>query len=81
MQLLRLLYGRRRDVVLLESALGPVEGQAEMLVYDREPTVSTVSATWAGRMQRERPGLRRGDLEPLGDRGPHHPRCVSDPLW
>jgi FkbM family methyltransferase len=56
-QLLRLLYGRRRDVVLVEAALGPVEGRAELLVYDREPTVSTVSTGWAERMQQERPGF------------------------
>jgi FkbM family methyltransferase len=56
-RLLRLLYGRRRDVELVEAALGPAEGRAELLVDDREPTVSTVSTAWAARMRRERPGF------------------------
>ena len=57
MRLLRLLYGHRRDVVLLEAALGPAEGRTEMLVYDREPTVSTLSRAWAARVTQERPGF------------------------
>ena len=48
-RLLRLLYGRR-DVEVVEAALGPVEGRTEILVYDREPTVSTISAAWASRI-------------------------------
>ena len=56
-RLLRLLYGRRRDVEVVEAALGPVEGRTELLVYDREPTIATISAAWATRMQRERPGF------------------------
>jgi FkbM family methyltransferase len=56
-RLLRLLYGRRRGVEVLEAAVGSQEGRAEMLVYDREPTVSTVSPSWAARMRQERPGF------------------------
>lgn len=57
MRLLRLLYGHRRDVRLVEAALGPDEGRTEMLVYDREPTVSTLSRDWAARVRHERPGF------------------------
>lgn len=57
MRLLRLLYGHRRDVGLVEAALGPTEGRTEMLVYDREPTVSTLSRDWADRITHERPGF------------------------
>ena len=57
MRLLRLLYGQRRDVTLVESALGPAEGETEMLIDDREPTVSTLSRAWADRVTQERPGF------------------------
>jgi len=54
MRVLRLLYGWQRGVTLLPAALGAAAGEMSMLVCEREPTVSTLSADWAGRMTRER---------------------------
>jgi len=45
-RLLRLLYGRDRDVVIVPSAIGRAAGSATLLVSERTPTVTTLSADW-----------------------------------
>lgn len=54
MRFLRKVYGRARDVELVEAAVGAREGEQEMLICDREPTISTLSPEWATRLHRER---------------------------
>jgi len=56
---LRVLFGRSKDVVLLPAAVGATVGSLQMLVSEREPTVSTLSAEWAERMLRERHAFAR----------------------
>ena len=41
---LRLLYGRRDDVVLTQAAVGAAPGELEMFVNSDNPTISTASA-------------------------------------
>lgn len=45
-RLLRLLYGRDGGVELVTAALGRNSGSATLLVSERTPTVSTLSADW-----------------------------------
>jgi FkbM family methyltransferase len=47
------LYGRDPDVILERVAIGARPGEAELLVSDRTPTVSTMSADWAAKVGRE----------------------------
>jgi FkbM family methyltransferase len=54
MRVLRLLYGRHPRVTLVEAAVGRHPGHQAMLVSEREPTVSTLSAEWANRMLEQR---------------------------
>jgi FkbM family methyltransferase len=49
-RLLRTLYGRDPQVVILEAAVGAAPGEARLLVSERTPTVTTLSADWAGRV-------------------------------
>jgi len=49
-RLLRTLYGRDPRVVILEAAVGAAPGEARLLVSERTPTVTTLSADWAGRV-------------------------------
>jgi FkbM family methyltransferase len=56
---LRLLFGRSPRVTLVSAALGAQVGRLPMLVCEREPTVSTLSAGWADRMLRERHAFAR----------------------
>jgi FkbM family methyltransferase len=46
-RILRLLYGRRPNVVVVQAALGAEPGRQDMQVSDRDPTVSTLSRDWA----------------------------------
>lgn len=48
--LLRGLHGRDRNVVLLDCALGAADGQAELRINRRNPTLSTLSGAWAARI-------------------------------
>ena len=45
-RLLRRLYGRRDDVILLSCGVADRPGELEMLVSSRNPTVSTFSPAW-----------------------------------
>lgn len=47
-RLLRLLHGRDRGVALVSAALGAQTGQATLSINSRNPTLSTLSAAWAG---------------------------------
>lgn len=58
-RLLRLLHGHHPRVTILESALGPRPGRQTLLISRREPTVSTLSATWAERMPVIKPSFQR----------------------
>ena len=49
-RLLRTLYGRDPRVVILEAAVGAAPGEARLLVSERTPTVTTLSAVWARRV-------------------------------
>ena len=59
MGVLRMLHGRRPRVTLVQAAVGRQAGRLPMLVCEREPTVSTLSADWADRMLRERDAFAR----------------------
>ena len=58
-RVLRLLYGWHPRVEVVQAAVGATPGQMSMLVSEREPTVSTLSAEWAARMRRERHAFAR----------------------
>jgi FkbM family methyltransferase len=58
-QVLRILLGRSRHVSIVAAAVGAEPGVMPMLVSEREPTVSTLSAEWADRMLRERHAFAR----------------------
>jgi FkbM family methyltransferase len=49
-RLLRTLYGGDPRVVILEAAVGAAPGEARLLVSERTPTVTTLSADWARRV-------------------------------
>ena len=49
-RLLRALYGRDPQVVILEAAVAAAPGEARLLVSERTPTVTTLSADWARRV-------------------------------
>jgi len=49
-RLLRALYRRDPQVVILEAAVGATPGEAQLLVSERTPTVTTLSADWARRV-------------------------------
>src|SRR5262245_13583888 len=49
-RLLRRLYGADAQVVILETAVGAAPGEARLLVSERTPTVTTLSAEWARRV-------------------------------
>jgi FkbM family methyltransferase len=52
-RILRRLYGRDPEVRVIEAAVGERGGPGEMLVADRTPTVSTLSADWRRRMAQD----------------------------
>ena len=49
-RLLRALYGRDPQVVILEAAVAAAPGEARLPVSERTPTVTTLSADWARRV-------------------------------
>jgi FkbM family methyltransferase len=59
MRVLETLYGRHPRVALVRAAVGRQPGRLPMLVCAREPTVSTLSASWADRMVRQRDAFAR----------------------
>lgn len=59
---LRRLHGRNPRLTLLPLAAGEQAGEAEMLVSQRTPTVSTLSADWVGEVSRT-PGFASVDWD------------------
>jgi FkbM family methyltransferase len=49
-RLLRALYGRDREVIVVAAAVGAGPGEADLLVSERTPTVTTLSSEWARRV-------------------------------
>lgn len=52
-RVLRLLYGRDRDVAIVPIAVGRRPGEATLFVSDRTPTVSTLSSAWRQRVEQD----------------------------
>ncbi|WP_437745250.1 FkbM family methyltransferase [Sorangium sp. So ce302] len=52
-RLLRGLYGRDGDVVVLHAALGRAPGRARLFVSERAPTVTTLSRAWIDKVRRD----------------------------
>lgn len=50
-RILELLYGRDPEVTIVRTAVGRAAGSATLLVAERTPTVSTLSADWTERMR------------------------------
>ena len=53
-RLLRALHGRDPHVVIVAAAVGDAPGEARLLVSERTPTVTTLSADWARRVGADR---------------------------
>ena len=51
---LRRLYGRLPAVTLIDTAVGAAPGEAELLISDATPTVSTLNRAWAERQSTAR---------------------------
>lgn len=54
MRLLRAWYGRDPNVTLVEAAVASRQGEGRLLISQRTPTVSTLSADWAESVSRAR---------------------------
>jgi FkbM family methyltransferase len=52
-RILNWLYGRDRHVAIVPVAMGRNAGQAELLVSERTPTVTTLSREWVASVQRD----------------------------
>jgi FkbM family methyltransferase len=52
-RVLRWLYGRDQDVVIVPLAVGRIAGSAELLVSERTPTVTTLSRDWVAGVRRD----------------------------
>lgn len=50
-RLLRRLHGRDPEVTILEVALGSAPGEAVLRINRRNPTLSSLSAAWLGRVE------------------------------
>jgi len=74
-RLLRALYGRDPQVVILEAAVGAAPGEARLLVSERTPTVTTLAADWARRVGAD-PSFRGVSWSP----GAHVPVTTLDAL-
>ena len=74
-RILRALYGRDRQVVILEAAVGAAEGDARLLASTRTPTVSSLHPEWVSRMSAT-DGFRHVDWEA----GPRVPVTTLDAL-
>lgn len=55
--MLRRLHGAKPGVTVVAAAVGSARGQAQMLVSDANPTVSTLAPSWASRVGAT-PGFR-----------------------
>lgn len=55
---LRRMVGRRREVVVVEEAVGAESGRAALAVSDATPTVSTLARGWRERIVRDNPTFR-----------------------
>ncbi len=64
-RLLEALYGRDPDVVIVAAAIGAAPGEARLLVSERTPTVTTLSADWARRVAAD-PSFRGVSWSPGG---------------
>ncbi|NLD55708.1 MAG: FkbM family methyltransferase [Burkholderiaceae bacterium] len=62
-RILRALYGRDAQVVIVEAAAGATEGEARLLASPRTPTVSSLNPEWVSRMS-ETEGFRHVAWEP-----------------
>jgi FkbM family methyltransferase len=51
-RVLHTFYGRDANVTIIPAAVGDTEGEAEILVAERTPTVTTLSPEWAAAMGR-----------------------------
>jgi FkbM family methyltransferase len=65
-RLLRLLYGRDTDVLVLHGALGRAPGRARLLVSERVPTVTTLSRAWIDSVRKD-PSFRGVSWSEGGD--------------
>ncbi len=54
-RLLRFLYGRNPQVILLQSAVGALQGRHRMLISRNAPTVSSLSPDWVQTMKTKDP--------------------------
>lgn len=64
-RLLGVLYGRDPEVVVVAAAVGAAPGEARLLVSERTPTVTTLSAEWARRVGAD-PSFRGVSWSPGG---------------
>ena len=62
MRLLRRLYGERKDVILLEEAVGAEPGEATLFISSRTPTVTSLSRDWIASVGKT-PSFRRVDWD------------------
>lgn len=67
-RLLEALYGRDSQVAIVAAAVGAAPGEATLLVSERTPTVTTLSADWARRVGAD-PSFRGVSWSP-GERVP-----------
>ncbi len=74
-RILRTFYGRDRQVVIIEAAVGATEGEARLLCSTRTPTVSSLNPEWVTRMGAT-DGFRHVAWEP----GPRVPVTTLDAL-
>ena len=74
-RLLGVLYGRDPEVVVVAAAVGTAPGEARLLVSERTPTVTTLSAEWARRVGAD-PSFRGVSWSP----GEHVPVTTLDAL-
>jgi len=54
LRVLRLLFGRDRDVTIVPAAVGATPGTASLVVSTRTPTVSTMSRDWIEEVRTDR---------------------------
>jgi FkbM family methyltransferase len=67
-RLLQALHGRDPQVVVVAAAVGAAPGEAQLLVSERTPTVTTLSSAWARRVAAD-PSFRGVSWSP-GERVP-----------
>ncbi|MBT8489353.1 MAG: FkbM family methyltransferase [Gemmatimonadetes bacterium] len=55
---LRRFAGRRRDVTIVDEAVGAEEGRARLALSEATPTLSTMASEWRERIVRDNPTFR-----------------------